>query len=154
MIGSLDCVSVFNDVKCTVARPLPSMIPIRAACFQRVPWIVGGRYRYLVHLTSYLTQFQHSLFYVVAYASDSVGECDSRHCSLLTGSTSTLQWAELAQLSLCCCCLCCMACQLAQAVCKSRGLALGLSPKHQCRRWPMTHADCLRQQFPEQSRFS
>ena len=41
------CVSEDNDVKCTVARPPPSMIPISAACFQRVPWIVGGRYRYL-----------------------------------------------------------------------------------------------------------
>lgn len=86
----MNSVSVFNDVKCAVARPLPSMIPIRAACFQRVPWIVGGRYRYLVHLISYLTRFRHSLFYVVAYASDSAGECDLQHCSLLTGSTSTL----------------------------------------------------------------
>ena len=42
------------------------------------------------HLASYLTQFLHSLFYVVAYASDSVGECDLQHCSLLTDSTSTL----------------------------------------------------------------
>ena len=31
------------------------------------------------HLTSYLTRFQHSLFYVVAYASDSVGGCDLEH---------------------------------------------------------------------------
>ena len=101
MFDSLDGVWIFNDVKSTVARPRPSMIPISAACFQRVPWIVGGRYRYLVHLISYLTRLQHSLFYVVAYASDSVGECDfMHHCSLLTGSTSTLQWAELAQLSL------------------------------------------------------
>ena len=154
MLGSLDCVSVFNDVKCTVARPPPSMIPTSAACFQRVPWIVGGRYRYLVHLISYLTRLQHSLFYVVAYASDSAGECDLRHCSLLTGSTSTLQWSRLVQLSLCCCRLCCMACHLAWTVYTSRGLALGLSPKHQCKRRPMTPADCLRQQFPEQSGFS
>ena len=154
MIGSLDGVSAFNDVKCAVARPLPSMIPIRAACFQRVPWIVGGRYRYLVHLISYLTRFRHSLFYVVAYASDSVGECDSRHCSLFTGSTSTLRS-----------CLNSFSCHFVAVdsvarpiswltVCKSRGLGLGLSPKHQCRRRPMTHAEGHRQQFVERSRFS
>ena len=93
MIGSLDSISVFNDVKCTVARPLSLMTLIHALCFQRVPWMVRGWYRYLVHLVNYLTRFWHSFFYVVAYASDSVGECDLQHCSLLTGRTSTLQWS-------------------------------------------------------------
>ena len=68
--------------------------------------IKTSKYNSLVSNAMYVTgeeAIQHSLFYVVAYASDSVGECYSRHCSLLTGSTSTLQWAELAQLSLCCC---------------------------------------------------
>ena len=154
MLGSLDCVSVFNDVKCTVARPPPSMIPTSAACFQRVPWIVGGRYRYLVHLISYLTRLQHSLFYVVAYASDSVGECDLQHCSLLTGSTSTLR-SCLNSFSCHFVAVDSVACLVSWlTVCKSRGLGLDLSNKHQCRRRPMTHAEGHRQQFVERSRFS
>ena len=154
MIGSLDGVSAFNDVKCAVARSLPSMIPIRAACFQRVPWIVGGRYRYLAHLASYLTHTP-ALFVLRRCL------CFRLRGRMWFATLLTVDWQHF-YLAVCLNSFSChfvavdpVACLVSWlTVCKSRGLGLGLSPKHQCRRRPMTHADCLRQQFPEQSGFS